>query len=268
MLLELGYVFGAAGYTRVAAPSIESDRRHLHGVRELIYLYIDFSYLHFSYLTTRFPHNEVNNFVLGSEDGYVHSACRHGNRSGIGETYEKHLGPVTGISTHYNQNTPDFGHLFLTSSIDWTIKLWSLKENKPLYSFEDNSDYVMDVAWSPIHPALFAGVDGSGRLDLWNLNQDTEIPTASVVIDGQPALNRVSWHSSGQIVTVGDDTGKVYVFDVAENLATPKMDEWSKFSSVLHELKMNQNDEFDDVDKKSPIPQTPSLTSLTTPSLI
>jgi dynein intermediate chain, cytosolic len=211
-----------------------------------------------------FPTNEVNNFVLGSEDGYVYSACRHGTRSGIGETYEKHLGPVTGISTHYNQNSPDFGHLFLTSSIDWTIKLWSLKENKPLYSFEDNSDYVMDVAWSPIHPALFAGVDGSGRLDLWNLNQDTEVPTASVVVEGAPALNRVSWTPSGYHVTVGDESGKIYVYDVADNLANPRMDEWSRFSSTLHELRMNQTDEFEDIDKKvQSMSQTPSLTSIT-----
>uniref|UniRef100_U5EWN8 Putative cytoplasmic dynein intermediate chain n=1 Tax=Corethrella appendiculata TaxID=1370023 RepID=U5EWN8_9DIPT len=213
-----------------------------------------------------FPHNEVNNFVLGSEDGYVHSACRHGNRSGIGETYEKHLGPVTGISTHHNQSSPDFGHLFLTSSIDWTIKLWSLKDNKPLYSFEDNSDYVMDVAWSPVHPALFASVDGSGRLDLWNLNQDTEVPSVSTMISS--ALNRVSWTPSGLHVTVGDDSGKIYVYDVADNVAIPRSDEWSKLSTVLHELKMNQTDEFDETDKKTPIPQTPSLTSLTSSPLI
>uniref|UniRef100_A0AAG5DYV0 Cytoplasmic dynein intermediate chain n=1 Tax=Anopheles atroparvus TaxID=41427 RepID=A0AAG5DYV0_ANOAO len=216
-----------------------------------------------------FPHNEVNNFVLGSEDGYVYSASRHGNRSGIGETYEKHLGPVTGISAHHNQSSPDFGHLFLTSSIDWTIKLWSLKDNKPLYSFEDNSDYVMDVAWSPIHPALFAGVDGSGRLDLWNLNQDTEVPTASIVVDGQPALNRVSWTPSGLHVTVGDEAGRIYVYDVADNLANPRMDEWNKLNAVLYELKMNQTDEFDEMDKKSPIPQNPtSLTSLAGSPLI
>ncbi|XP_035775065.1 cytoplasmic dynein 1 intermediate chain-like isoform X4 [Anopheles albimanus] len=215
-----------------------------------------------------FPHNEVNNFVLGSEDGYVFSASRHGNRSGIGETFENHLGPVTGISAHHNQSSPDFGHLFLTSSIDWTIKLWSLKDNRPLYSFEDNSDYVMDVAWSPIHPALFAGVDASGRLDLWNLNQDTEVPTASVIVDGQPALHRVSWTPSGLHVTVGDETGRVYVYDVADNLANPRMDEWNKLSAVLNELKINQTDEFEEIDKKSPVPQTPSITSLTNPSLI
>ncbi|XP_055840972.1 cytoplasmic dynein 1 intermediate chain isoform X7 [Episyrphus balteatus] len=189
-----------------------------------------------------FPSNEINNLVMGSEDGNVYSAYRHGIRSGVSEVYEKHLGPVTGISTHPNQSTPDFGDLFLTSSIDWTIKLWSLKDTKPLYSFEDNSDYVMDVAWSPIHPALFASVDGSGRLDLWNLNQDTEVPSASVIVDGAPALNRVSWTPSGLHLTIGDDSGKLYVYDVAEHVAQPTRDEWSRFSGTLNELKMNHND--------------------------
>lgn len=112
-----------------------------------------------------------------------------------------------------------------------------------MYSFEDNSDYVMDVAWSPVHPALFAAVDGSGRLDLWNLNQDTEVPTASIVVDGAPALNRVSWTPSGLHVTIGDESGKLYVYDVAEHLALPSRDEWSRFNATLNELKMNQNDE-------------------------
>ncbi|XP_017100769.1 cytoplasmic dynein 1 intermediate chain isoform X12 [Drosophila bipectinata] len=190
-----------------------------------------------------FPANEINSLVMGSEDGYVYSASRHGLRSGVNEVYERHLGPITGISTHYNQLSPDFGHLFLTSSIDWTIKLWSLKDTKPLHSFEDNSDYVMDVAWSPVHPALFAAVDGSGRLDLWNLNQDTEVPTASIVVAGAPALNRVSWTPSGLHVCIGDEAGKLYVYDVAENLAQPSRDEWSRFNTHLNEIKMNQSDE-------------------------
>ncbi|XP_068159599.1 cytoplasmic dynein 1 intermediate chain isoform X13 [Drosophila tropicalis] len=190
-----------------------------------------------------FPANEINSLVMGSEDGYVYSASRHGLRSGVNEVFERHLGPITGISTHYNQSSPDFGHLFLTSSIDWTIKLWSLKDTKPLYSFEDNSDYVMDVAWSPVHPALFAAVDGSGRLDLWNLNQDTEVPTASIVVDGAPALNRVSWTPSGLHVCIGDEAGRLYVYDVAEHLALPSRDEWPRFNTTLSELKMNQSDE-------------------------
>lgn len=50
-----------------------------------------------------------------------------------------------------------------------------LQENKALYSFEDSGDYVVDVRWSPTHPALFAAADAAGRLDLWNLNRDTEV---------------------------------------------------------------------------------------------
>lgn len=53
--------------------------------------------------------------------------------------------------------------------------IFVFQDNKPLYSFEDNGDYVCDVAWSPIHPAVFACVDGMGRLDVWNLNNDTEV---------------------------------------------------------------------------------------------
>lgn len=57
-----------------------------------------------------------------------------------------------------------------------TTSYFSLfQHNKPLYSFEDNADYVYDVMWSPVHPAMFAAVDGMGRLDLWNLNNDTEV---------------------------------------------------------------------------------------------
>lgn len=117
-----------------------------------------------------FPAGDVNNFIVGSEEGHVYTACRHGSRAGILDLFEGHqAAPVTGLSAHHGQGPIDFGHLFLTSSIDWTVKLWSLKENRPLYSFEDNGDYVYDVAWSPTHPALFAAVDGNGRLDLWNL---------------------------------------------------------------------------------------------------
>lgn len=200
--------------------------------------------------------------------------------------YDGHQGPVTGVNAHSVQGGIDFSHLFLTSSIDWTIKLWSLKESKPLASFENNGDYVCDVAWSPTHPALFAAVDVAGRLDLWNLNQDTEVPAASVVVEGCPALNRVSWTPSGLHVTVGDDTGRIWVYDVAEvsislylyhefqkcfigqgvtefyfqHLAHPRMDEWNKFLYTQQELKNNKANE--ELDKMSLSSAASSLTSV------
>uniref|UniRef100_A0A8C2NH21 Dynein cytoplasmic 1 intermediate chain 2 n=1 Tax=Capra hircus TaxID=9925 RepID=A0A8C2NH21_CAPHI len=167
-----------------------------------------------------FPVGDVNNFVVGSEEGSVYTACRHGSKAGISEMFEGHQGPITGIHCHSAVGAVDFSHLFVTSSFDWTVKLWTTKNNKPLYSFEDNSDYVYDVMWSPTHPALFACVDGMGRLDLWNLNNDTEVPTASISVEGNPALNRVRWTHSGREIAVGDSEGQIVIYDVGEPLAT------------------------------------------------
>lgn len=91
-----------------------------------------------------------------------------------------------------------------------------MQESRPIYSWEEGCDYVYGVSWSPVHPAVFASVDGDGRLALWNLNQDAEIPSASTVVEGAPALNRVSFTPTGSHVTVGDDSGKIYLYDVGE----------------------------------------------------
>ncbi|XP_077599554.1 dynein cytoplasmic 1 intermediate chain 1a [Stigmatopora nigra] len=185
-----------------------------------------------------FPTGDVNNYVVGSEEGTVYTASRHGSKAGICEMFEGHQGPVTGISCHNAVGTVDFSHLFITSSFDWTVKLWSTKQNKPLYSFEDNADYVYDVMWSPVHPAIFASVDGMGRLDLWNLNNDTEVPTASVTIEGASALNRVRWSSGGKEVAVGDSEGRVWVYDTGE-LSVARNDEWSRLARTLMEIRAN-----------------------------
>lgn len=102
-----------------------------------------------------FPVGDVNNFVVGSEEGTVYTASRHGrwvysdvlpcefhkilhfldpvlvfclcSKAGISEMFEGHQGPVTGISCHNAVGPIDFSNLFTTSSFDWTAKLWSTK---------------------------------------------------------------------------------------------------------------------------------------------
>lgn len=99
-----------------------------------------------------------------------------------------------GMSFHPSIGPVDFSDLFLTCSVDWTVKLWrarSLAKTSvtatqatsvgPIYSFEEADDYVYDVKWHPAHPALFGAVDGSGRFDLWNLNIDTEVSSPNIV---------------------------------------------------------------------------------------
>uniref|UniRef100_A0A668T553 Dynein, cytoplasmic 1, intermediate chain 2a n=1 Tax=Oreochromis aureus TaxID=47969 RepID=A0A668T553_OREAU len=193
-----------------------------------------------------FPLGDVNNFVVGSEDGSVYMSCRHGSKAGISEMFEGHHGPITGLHCHTAAGPLDFSHLFVTSSFDWTVKLWSTKNNKPLYSFEDNSDYVYDVMWSPTHPALFACVDGVGHLDLWNLNNDTETRYSYLDFDLfnhiRSSLNRVRWAHSGKEIAVGDSDGQVLVYDVGEQIAVPRNDEWTRFVRTLAEINENRDE--------------------------
>jgi len=192
-----------------------------------------------SVTSASFLHGDVINFVVGSEDGAVYSAIRHGSKIGISEQYEGHYGPVTAIDYNPVPGPIDFSHLFLTSSFDWTIRLWNNKDSKVLYSFEDSGDYVYDVQWSPIHPALFASVDGMGKLDLWNLNLDTEVPTTSVTIEASAAINRVKWSGNGHQLAAGDDDGYIYIYDIGEQFANPRPDEWNRLVNTLQEIQAN-----------------------------
>lgn len=60
----------------------------------------------------------------------VSSSC---SKAGIGEIFEGHQGPVTGINCHMAVGPIDFSHLFVTSSFDWTVKLWTTKVRNPTW---------------------------------------------------------------------------------------------------------------------------------------
>jgi len=75
-----------------------------------------------------------------------------------------HRAAVTAINIHpgasQSESHAEMSDLILSSSMDWTIKLWNPKDRStPLFSFEATQEYVYDVQWSPTHPAVFASVD-------------------------------------------------------------------------------------------------------------
>ena len=140
--------------------------------------------------TLDFSDNETTTFWVGTEEGNVYQANRYdraGAKAGLNQydVYKGHAGPIMGLHFHPLVGPVDFSDLFLTSSVDWTVKLWRAKSLakpstaahtiSPLYSFDEADDYVYDVKWHPAHPAVFGTVDGSGQFDLWNLNTDTEV---------------------------------------------------------------------------------------------
>lgn len=198
--------------------------------------------------TLNFPDNETTTFWVGTEEGNVYQANRYdraGAKAGLNQydVYKGHSGPVMGLHFHPLHGPVDFSDLFLTCSVDWTVKLWRAKSLAkpstsanvvaPLYSFDEADDYVYDVKWHPAHPAVFGSVDGSGKFDLWNLNSDTEVPVVSTTVGQGRAINKLQWdHKDGRRAALGGSDGKLYVYDIGD-MALPRETEWTDLQRTI-----------------------------------
>lgn len=114
-----------------------------------------------------------------------------------------HRGLVTAMELNPSTNK-QYSSLLLTSSLDWTVKLWDLStwggaarvaptaagtsssaaasggssgtgtaaNITPIFEFfSETYDYICDVQWCPTHPALFCTVSSGGSLSLWDLSK-------------------------------------------------------------------------------------------------
>ncbi|KAH8817539.1 WD40-repeat-containing domain protein [Flagelloscypha sp. PMI_526] len=202
-----------------------------------------------------FPDNDTSTFWVGTEEGNVYHANRYDQRAGgskaglnQNDVYKGHFAPITGLHFHplSSQGSVDFSDIFLTSSVDWTVKLWrahSLRKPSttprsisPLYSFDEAGDYVYDVRWHPTHPAVFGTVDGMGKFDVWNLNVNTEVPVTSTSIPSKRAINKFQWdRKEGRRAALGGSDGRLYIYDIGD-LAVPHASEWSDLQKTFERM--------------------------------
>ncbi|EJF64142.1 WD40 repeat-like protein [Dichomitus squalens LYAD-421 SS1] len=201
-----------------------------------------------SITSLNFPDNETTTFWVGTEEGNVYQANRYdraGAKAGLNQydVYKGHSGPVMGLHFHPLVGPVDFSDLFLSCSVDWTVKLWRAKSLAkpstavnnvaPLYSFDEADDYVYDVKWHPTHPALFGTVDGAGKFDLWNLNHDTEVPVVSTSVGSGRALNKLRWErKDGRRAALGGSDGRLYIYDIGD-MALPRESEWTDMQRTV-----------------------------------
>ncbi|KDN41869.1 WD40 repeat-like protein [Tilletiaria anomala UBC 951] len=219
-----------------------------------------------SVTTLSFPGQETNTFWIGTEEGNIYSAGRFdraGSRAGLNlsEVYAGHAAPITGLHFHPLAGPIDFSDLFLSSSMDWTSRLWRANTNTrsvsrsaggtgvggaaaasglqvttPLVNFEESTDYLYDIKWHPSHPAVFGQVDGAGYFDIYDLNSDTERPIVRQQAGNGRALNKLAWdRKDGRHAAVGGADGRLYVYDIGE-LAAPADDAWSKMQDTVAKL--------------------------------
>lgn len=210
-----------------------------------------------------FPQSDPTFFLVGSEEGIIfpcHRYDRAGAKAGIDKkmTYAGHTAPVMSVDFHPARGPVDLGDLVISSSLDWTVKLWKVRPPAatstmrtgdgsiaPLMDFV-REDVVYDARWSPVKPSIFALVDGAGWLEFWDISVDTEEPVSRISPglrqDSRTllskSLNKLAWEpSEGKRLATGGLDGSLTVFEVAAGLGGRdglKSDEWTKVKKLVN----------------------------------
>ena len=146
--------------------------------------------------TMSFPQSDPTFFIVGTEEGGIYPCHRYdraGAKAGIDYrlTYRGHAGPIMSTAFHPARGPVDLGDLMLSSSLDWSVKLWRVRPPATTASITSGTtsaqaispildipreDVVYDARWSPHRPGVFSLVDGAGNVEVWDLHMDTEVP--------------------------------------------------------------------------------------------
>lgn len=207
-----------------------------------------------------FPTSDPTFFLVGSEEGTIfpcHRYDRAGAKAGVDAriAYKGHTAPIMSTQYHPGRGPVDLGDLVLSSSSDWTVKLWRTKPAaapgatastlrsststtdpttgaehvKPVLDIP-LEDLVYDARWSPNKPSVFAAVTGAGDLEVYDLLSDIEVPVAkaspsktklanSASILPFKGLNKLAWEErQGRSIAVGGLDGVVSLFEVGRGL--------------------------------------------------
>lgn len=214
-----------------------------------------------------FPQTDPTYFLVGSEEGTIfpcHRYDRAGAKAGVDQrvSYRGHAAPVMSMSFHPARGPIDLGDLVITSSLDWSVKLWKIRAPaatsttgitgeaqsvSPLLDLT-REDVVYDAAWSPVKPGVFSLVDGAGNIEVWDLTVDNEVPMAKAQPTGRrggrsmmaKSLNRVAWdETEGKRLATGGIDGTVAVFEVAPTLGgkdSARNEEWTNVKKLVARL--------------------------------
>ncbi len=192
-----------------------------------------------------------NSFIIGCDENDIYNIKLEERRYNVIDTYRGSKGPIFCVSPH--PPSPDegssFSDLFLSCGADWTTKLWSTSQSEePLLTFNQSKDYVYSAKWHPINPSIFATGDGSGYIDLWDLNRDREIPTFRY--DLKTAVNRLAWSHDGKKLAAGDVNGHIAIFQSEKDVINVKIEDVNKFSDNIKAIKEKSKLELEKKRKK------------------
>lgn len=211
-----------------------------------------------------FPSSDPTFFLVGTEEGAIYPCHRYdraGAKAGTDTrlAYRGHTAPIMSTQFHPARGLVDLSDLMLSTSLDWSIKLWRAKpagatsgaaaaastagatasssaatttqgssqqQIDPILDIP-REDPVYDARWHPTRPGVFACVLGSGNLEVFDINIDPEVPLARAAPENRDSvmglnggLNKCAWEDkAGRIVAAGGLDGAVTVFEVGKGFS-------------------------------------------------
>mmetsp|Transcript_442 Transcript_442/g.463 ORF Transcript_442/g.463 Transcript_442/m.463 type:complete len:83 (-) Transcript_442:20-268(-) len=79
---------------------------------------------------------------------------------------------------------------------------------------------------------MFAVIDGSGYLDFWNLNKDTEMPDIRLKT-GNSVLNHLAWASESTQLATGNCDGQLVLYKLSKEYAHGTAEDWDKMEAMF-----------------------------------
>ncbi|KAJ5312310.1 hypothetical protein PENANT_c011G00790 [Penicillium antarcticum] len=217
--------------------------------------------------TMSFPHSDPTFFIVGTEEGGIYPCHRYdraGAKAGTDHrlAYRGHAAPIMSTAFHPGRGPVDLGDLMLSSSLDWSVRLWRVRPPATTASVTsgiaqtqvvspileiNREDVVYDARWSPHRPGVFSLVDGAGNVEVWDLASDTEVPAVRTSPSRgrggilSQSLNKVAWEErEGRRLATGGLDGVITVFEVGKGLGgLPEevpAEEWTDMKRLVGKL--------------------------------
>lgn len=96
---------------------------------------------------------------------------------------------LTGSSDHVRAAIFTARPLLTAILLSQTIALWDIRKiDLKLHSFESHTDEVLQLAWSPHDPTIFASSSSDRRVHIWDVSKIGEEQTPDDAEDGPPEL--------------------------------------------------------------------------------
>jgi len=129
-------------------------------------------------LSIDFPANDTgNNYFVATEDCSVHK-CSTSFSERYQANYYGHMGPIYRVRCNPFWHATDCP-IFITCSYDWTVRVWHDREQEAklvCHQIGNLQQQVNDICWSPNTSSVFASVANDGRIEIWDLKENTLAP--------------------------------------------------------------------------------------------